>query len=148
AGKEDEAAAEEIKMINKAVYERSDEELNALYDKGRQVSLDYFETIYQMVDTKFDHYFFESQAAPLGKELVMNNPEVFPESDGARVFRGEEHGLHSRVFLNSLGLPTYEAKELALAKLKDDFIHYDHSVISTAKEINEYFKVLLKAMSF
>lgn len=148
ANKENETAQAEIKRINKAVYERSDEELNALYDKGRQVSLDYFETIYQMVDTKFDHYFFESEAAPLGKELVLNNPGVFPESDGARVFKGEEHGLHSRVFLNSLGLPTYEAKELALAKLKDNFVHYDHSVISTAKEINEYFKVLLKAMSF
>jgi len=148
ANKEDEDAKVEIKRINKAVYERSDEEVNALYDKGRQVSLDYFETIYQMVDTKFDHYFFESEAAPHGKELVLSHPEVFPESEGARVFKGEEYGLHSRVFLNSQGLPTYEAKELALAKLKDDYVHYDYSVISTAKEINEYFKVLLKAMSF
>lgn len=148
ANKNDETAALRIKEINKAVYERSDDELNALYDKGRQVSLEYFETIYEIVDTKFDHYFFESEAAPIGKELVLNNPEVFKESEGARVFMGEEYGLHSRVFLNSLGLPTYEAKELALAKLKDDFVYYDHSVISTAKEINEYFKVLLKAMSF
>ncbi|OGG85630.1 arginine--tRNA ligase, partial [Candidatus Kaiserbacteria bacterium RIFOXYB1_FULL_46_14] len=148
ANKEDEAAAAEIKSINKAVYERSDEEINALYDRGRQISLDYFETIYKMVDTKFDHYFFESEAAPKGKELVVNNPEVFKESDGARIFKGEDYGLHSRVFLNSEGLPTYEAKELALAKLKEDYISYDHSVISTAKEINEYFKVLLKAMSF
>ncbi len=148
ANKENEAAASKIKEINKALYERSDENLNALYNKGRQVSLDYFESIYEILGTEFDHYFFESEAAGLGKELVLNNPEVFPESDGARVFRGEEYGLHSRVFLNSLGLPTYEAKELALAKLKDDYVHYDHSVISTAKEISEYFKVLLKAMSF
>lgn len=148
ANKENEEAAADIKAINKAVYERSDAQLNALYDKGRQISLDYFETIYQMVDTKFDHYFFEREAAPQGKELVLAHPEVFPESDGARVFKGEEYGLHSRVFLNSAGLPTYEAKELALAKLKDEYVHYDHSVISTAKEINEYFKVLLKAMSF
>ncbi len=148
ANKEDEAAAAEIKSINKAVYERSDEEINALYDQGRKVSLEYFETIYDIVDTKFDHYFFESEAAPLGKELVLANPEVFKESEGARVFKGEEYGLHSRVFLNSQELPTYEAKELALAKLKNDYVQYDHSVISTAKEISEYFKVLLKAMSF
>lgn len=148
ANKNDEAAAARIKEINKAIYERNDEELNALYDKGRQVSLDYFESVYNIVDTKFDHYFFESEAAPHGKEIVINNPDVFPESEGARVFKGEEYGLHSRVFLNSQGLPTYEAKELALAKLKDEYVHYDHSVVSTAKEINEYFKVLLKAMSF
>src|SRR5690606_8799505 len=49
AHREDEKAAEEIKQINKAVYDRSDEELNALYDQGREVSLNYFETIYQMV---------------------------------------------------------------------------------------------------
>jgi arginyl-tRNA synthetase len=38
---------------------------------------------------------------------------------------------------------------LALAKLKEEVVgEYDLSVISTAKEINEYFKVLLKAMEF
>lgn len=149
AYKEDESTAAEIKRINKALYERSDEELNALYDKGRAVSLAYFETIYELVGTEFDHYFFESEAGPKGKELVLAHPEIFPESEGARVFKGEEYGLHTRVFVNTEGLPTYEAKELALAKLKEAAIGtYDHSIISTANEVNEYFKVLLKAMSF
>lgn len=146
AYKEDETAGTEIRRINRALYERSDEALNALYDRGREVSLAYFETIYGMVGTRFDHYFFESEAAPRGKELVLAHPEVFPESDGARIFRGEEHGLHTRVFLNKEGLPTYEAKELALAKMKAEAFSYDHSVISTANEITEYFKVLLTAL--
>lgn len=146
AYKDDEGAQKEIRVLNKAIYERSDPEVNALYDKGRKVSLDYFETIYQMVGTAFDHYFFESEAAPLGKELVLAHPKVFVESDGAYVFKGEEVGLHTRVFLNAEGLPTYEAKELALAKMKDDLFQYDHSIISTSNEINEYFKVLLAAM--
>lgn len=148
AYKEDENAAAEMRRMNKAIYERTDEDLNALYDKGREVSLAYFETIYEMVGTKFDHYFFESAAAPKGKELVLAHPEVFRESDGAYVFDGAQYGLHTRVFLNSEGLPTYEAKELALAKMKHDAVPYDHSVVSTANEINEYFKVLKKAMSF
>ncbi len=145
----DGVAVDEIRAINKAVYERSDESLNELYDLGRQVSLAYFETIYETVGTKFDEYFFESEAGPRGKELVLTNTDHFILSDGARVFAGEQYGLHTRVFLNKEGLPTYEAKELALAKMKDERLGgYDHSVISTAKEINEYFKVLLKAMSF
>jgi len=46
-------------------------------------------------------------------------------------------------------LPTYEAKELALAQIKADRLGgYDHSIISTGNEINEYFKVLKMAMSF
>ena len=71
---------------------------------------------------QFDEYFFESEAGPKGKELVLEHPDVFPESDGARIFDGAAHGLQTRVFLNKEGLPTYEAKELALAKMKEDKI--------------------------
>jgi len=143
----DETVVTEIKHINKAIYERSDETINALYDSGRTVSLDYFETIYQLVGTTFDHYFFESEAGPKGRDVVRAHPEVFVDSDGAKVFPGEQYGLHTRVFINSEGLPTYEAKELALAKMKENSVGtYDHSVISTANEINEYFKVLLCAL--
>ncbi len=149
AYKEDEAVQAEIKALNKKIYERSDEDINSLYDAGRKVSLDYFETIYKKVGTEFDEYFYESEAGPKGKELVLEKPEVFADSDGAKVFKGEDYGLHTRVFLNSEGLPTYEAKELALAKMKEErFGGYDHSIVSTANEINEYFKVLKKAMSF
>ncbi len=149
AYKEDEIATAAITALNTKLYERSDAAVNALYDAGRRVSLAYFETIYERIGTHFDAYFFESEAAPEGKRLVLDNPDVFVVSDGARVFMGESYGLHTRVFLNNQGLPTYEAKELALAKLKDDRLGgYDHSIISTAKEINEYFKVLKYAMSF
>jgi arginyl-tRNA synthetase len=146
---ESNGAQETIRDINKKVYDRSDETINRLYDAGREVSLAYFETIYSMLGTKFAAYFFESECAPIGKELVLANPSVFVESDGARVFKGEEYGLHTRVFLNKEGLPTYEAKELALSKLKEERLgEYDLSVISTSNEITEYFKVLKKAMSF
>ncbi len=145
--KTDEIAAAAIRDINKKVYSREDMVLNELYDAGRSVSLAYFETIYALVGTRFDEYFFESEAGPRGKELILNNSDIFPESDGARIYDGEAKGLHTRVFLNKEGLPTYEAKELALSKLKDERLGgYDHSVISTANEINEYFKVLLSAM--
>jgi arginyl-tRNA synthetase len=149
AYKDNEMVKAEIRTINKAIYERSDEAINSLYDKGRKVSLAYFDSIYDIVGTEFDEYFFESEAGLRGRELVLNNPDNFPESDGARIFDGEQYGLHTRVFLNKEGLPTYEAKELALAKMKEERLgYYDYSVISTANEINEYFKVLLKAMSF
>lgn len=145
----DEATKAEIKALNKKVYERTDEEINTLYDKGRHVSLDYFASIYEKLGTDFSEYFFESEAGPKGKEIVLSYPDVFQDSDGAKVFLGEEYGLHTRVFINSEGLPTYEAKELALAKMKEDRLGvYDHSIVSTSNEINEYFKVLKKAMSF
>lgn len=149
AYKESEDVQKIIRELNKKIYERTDEAINVLYDTGRKVSLEYFESIYKIIDTQFDELFFESEAGPKGKELVLSRPDIFTESDGAYIFNGEQYGLHTRVFLNKEGLPTYEAKELALAKMKNErFEGYDWSVVSTANEINEYFKVLKKAMSF
>lgn len=148
AYKEQPEVAAEMKRINRAVYERSDAEITALYDAGRDASLAYFETIYAQLGTVFDHYFFERDAAPRAAALVREHPDVFPESSGARIFDGAAHGLHTRVFLNAEGLPTYEAKELALAQMKYEVYPYDVSIISTANEISEYFKVLKKAMGY
>jgi len=141
-------AKEEINELNKKIYDRSDDEVNKIYDWGRKISLDYFETVYSRLDTKFDMYFFESEAGPIGKELVLewSKKGLFEESDGAYVYKGEKEGLHTRVFLNSEGLPTYEAKELGLSGMKYEKFKYDLSYIITGNEINEYFKVLLKVM--
>ncbi len=150
AYEEDQDAKKEIIDINKKIYNHSDIEINDLYETGRQKSLLYFEVMYKILGTKFDHYFFESEVADFGKETVLKNiGNVFVESDGAVVFKGEEYDkkLHTRVFVNKEGLPTYEAKELGLAKLKYDTYSYDTSIVITGNEINEYFKVLLKAMS-
>jgi arginyl-tRNA synthetase len=133
-----------IDEINKKVYEQSDEQINALYNEGRKESLEHFEEIYKILGTTFDKYFFESESTPVGTELVNKHPEVFVESEGAKVFRGEEGGLHTRVFLTSQGLPTYEAKDLGLLKLKSGF-SLDTSITITANEQNEYFKVVLAA---
>jgi arginyl-tRNA synthetase len=124
------------------------DKVKAFYKAGRQWSLDYFETIYSRLGTKFAEYYFESAVGEYGYKMVKEQLEkgVFEESDGAVVFRGENVGLHTRVFINSLGLPTYESKDLGLAFLKNEDWPYDTSLIVTANEINEYFKVVLKAM--
>ena len=137
-----------FKEINKKVYERTDSKINELYDWGRKISLDYFETIYKRLGTKFDYYFFESKTGEFGKQIVLDNPTIFEKSDNAIVYKGdEEKGLHTRVFVNSEGLPTYEAKELGLAKIKYDTYSYDTSIVVTGNEVNAYFRVLLNAMS-
>lgn len=145
-----EGVEEEVKELNKKIYDRSDPEINRIYDEGRKISLDYFETIYEKLGTKFDFYFFESKTGEFGKKVVEEglSKGIFEKSDGAVIFKGDEkEGLHTRVFINSEGLPTYEAKELGLAKIKYDTYLYDQSVVVTGNEINAYFKVLLKVMS-
>ena len=123
-------------------------EIRELYNKGRKWSLDYFETIYKRLGTKFDYYFFESLVGEYGFKIVKEHLDkgVFEKSKGAVVYRGAKQGLHTRVFINSLGLPTYEAKDLGLALAKYKDFPYDQSFNITGNEINEYFKVVLAAL--
>jgi arginyl-tRNA synthetase len=139
-------AKDEIGAINEKIYSRSDAGINKLYDRGREWSLAYFETVYERLGTKFDRYFFEGEMAREGMELVRARKDIFIESDGAIIFPGERYGLHTRVFVSSKGLPTYEAKELGLNKKKFELYPLDLSVIVTGNEIADYFKVLLKVM--
>ena len=137
---------EEIDAINVKVYDRSDTQINSLYDAGRTESLEHFEELYEILGTKFDYYFFESETAPKGIEIVKAHPEVFEQSDGAIVYKGEQDGLHTRVFITSKGLPTYETKDLGLAELKTEKWPFDTSITVTAQEQADYFAVVLAAM--
>ena len=119
-----------------------------VYYSGKKWSLDYFEEIYKRLGTKFDYYYPESIVGEFGLKIVKENLKKghFELSDKAVVFPGEKYGLHTRVFINSLGLPTYEAKELGLAFKKFEDFKYDKSIIVVGNEIKEYFKVLHKAL--
>lgn len=150
AFEENEQAKEEIRKLNKVIYELSDPNINELYKIGRQWSLEHFDEIYARLGTKFDYFFFEREVGEKGVKLVNENLDkgIFKKSDGAVIFEGDKHGLHTRVFINSLGLPTYEAKDLALPSIKYEKFPYDLSIIVTGNEINEYFHVILKALEF
>jgi arginyl-tRNA synthetase len=145
---DDSEAKSQIIEINKKIYAKDNDILD-LYKKGREWSLEYFNIIYARLGTKFDKFYFESEAGEKGIEIVKEHIKdgIFEESEGAVIFDGEKYGLHKRVFINSLGLPTYEAKELGLAIQKYDDFAFDSSVIVTAKEVSDYFKVLFKAIS-
>ncbi len=140
---------EEINQINKKIYEGNDINIKELYEIGRRWSLEYYETIYKRLGTTFTRYYFESEAGPIGLRHVKDHIKdgVFKESEGAVIFEGEKYGLHNRVFINSLGLPTYEAKDMALPSTKYKDFPYDRSIIITANEQNGYFQVVLKALS-
>ncbi len=131
------------------VDEKELDKIYELYAKGRSWSLEYFDGIYKRLGMKFTGDYPESLAGEKGYGLVKEHIKdgVFKEDNGAVIFTGEEHGLHTRVFINSLGLPTYEAKELGLAVWKNEEFPYDFSIILTGNEINEYFRVLMKALS-
>ena len=146
---DDAGAKKEIDELNKKIYDRGDAEINALYDSGRKISLETFEEMYKRLGTHFDYYFFESEMTKPGLEIVGRFLEkgVFEKSDGAVVFKGEKYNpsLHTRVYITSQGLPTYEAKELGLHIVKAETYPADISVVITANEQDGVFAVGLEA---
>lgn len=125
------------------------EQIVKLYWRGRQLSYDYFDNFYARIGVKFDRYYPESTVAVRGLKEVRQGLDrgVYEESNGAVVYKGEKFGLHTRVFINQNGLPTYEAKDVGLIFTKWDDYHFDESVVITGNDIIEYMKVVLASVS-
>jgi len=146
--KEHPEVADEVQAINKKVYERTDGEVNDVYDTGREWSLEYFEEMFKILGSKFDRYFFESQSAGPGVKAVNEGLSngIFEKSDGAIIFNGEKYGIHTDVLITKVGLPTYAAKEIGLAEIKYNAFPYDTGITVTANEQNDFFKLTIKAI--
>ncbi len=152
AYEDDPEAKAQITDFNKRVYQiHADNDRQSpfaqIYWQTRDWSYDYFKAFYQRIGSHFDKFYPESMTATRGYQEVQRHiGTVFEKSDGAVVFRGEQYGLHTRVFINGEGLPTYETKDVGLIYLKYDDWKFDKSIIITADEQKEYMKVVLKAL--
>lgn len=145
----DQRAKSEIGEINLHIYKRDDTEINELYNWGKEASLNGFDGILGDLSVPKSRRFFESDSAEKGLSLVKERVgTVFEESNGAIIYKGEKKGLHTRVFITAKGLPTYETKDLGLVELKKEaYPKATKSLIITAHEQSEYFKVMLAALS-
>ncbi len=173
AYEEDEAAKQEITELNKIIYalaelgeEKSHERLELekvaedferstaeivviadLYWRGRTLSYEYFKDFYAQIGVKFDKFYPESTVMDKGLAEVRGHiGEVYEESEGAIVYRGEKKGLHTRVFINREGVLTYETKDVGLIFTKWDDWRFDESVVITGNEQTDYMKVVLASV--
>lgn len=153
AYEDDEKAKSEIISLNKKVYQfhaDNDHEspLAQIYWTCREWSYDYFNAFYERIGTKFEKYYPESETAQIGLSTVLEQKDkgVYKDSEGAVIFVGEPYGLHTRVFVNKEGLPTYEAKDVGLSIKKWNDYHFDESIIITGNDIIDYMKVVIKSI--
>ena len=173
AYEEDETAKTEITVLNKVIYalaelgeQKSQERLELetvaedydmattevaqvaeLYWRGRELSYEYFKDFYAKIGVKFDKFYPESSVADKGLEEVKAHiGTTYEESDGAIVYKGEKVGLHTRVFINREGVPTYETKDVGLIFTKWADWHFDESVVITGNEQTDYMKVVLASV--
>ncbi len=159
AYEDDDSARKEITELNAILFEiaaaaedkkwedKKTQEIATLYWWGRSASYEYFKEFYAKIGLKFDKYYPESTVAERGLEEVRaHTGDVYKKSDGAIVFEGEPYGLHTRVFINKEGLPTYETKDVGLIFTKWDDYKFDRSIVITGNEQLDYMKVVLKSV--
>jgi len=143
---ENKQAKEEIDSLNKAIYERQ-AKVMPLWEETRKWSIDYLHQIFTILGAKFDGEFLESQVEADGKRIVLDNiGKVFEEDQGAVIFPGEKYGLHNRVFVSAAGNPTYEGKEIGLARLEYESFSYDRAIHVVDVSQEGYFQVVIKAI--
>ena len=151
---DDKQAKAEITELNKRVYEvhasaDHESQFAQIYWTCRQWSYDGFEALYKRLGiAPFEKYYPESDVADLGLEIVKKHiGNVYQESDGAIVFRGEEYGLFTQVFINSEGLPTYAGKDVGLIYKKQQDFSPDRSFIITDVAQKDHLAVVMKSIS-
>lgn len=139
-------AKEKILKINKMIYDQ-DKDILPLWKETRAWSLEYYDGIYKRVYSHFDRLYFESQITKRGLEISKQayKDGVLEKSQGAVIFNGKKYGLDTRVFINSLGFPTYEGKEMGLAEIEfSEFGELDKNIHVVSPEQASFFKITFK----
>lgn len=144
----DPEAKSEIDALNQAIYSGTDEALMDLWRRGREISMEEFRRIWKLLGTHFDFEFFDSDTTETGLRAVRDGlaKGIFKMSDGAVIYDGAAKGVHTMVFITSHGTPTYEAKDIGLAFLKEERWPSDKVIIVTGNEQTGRFKTVLAAL--
>ncbi|MBI3032159.1 arginine--tRNA ligase [Candidatus Woesearchaeota archaeon] len=121
---------QEVLEINKKLDNKSDKELLKLWKKTRAWSLEEFERIYQDLNTRFDHYFFEGEMDEPAKNIVhrMIEKGIAKIDEGAAIINLEKYNLGIFVLLRKDGTALYSSKDLALAEIKFNKYNIDKSI--------------------
>ncbi len=150
---ENDEAKQEIDELNKTVYgfhSENDREspLAQMYWTTRQWSYDYFNNFYELIQVDTMRYYPESETAPVGMAVIKEQlaAGVLKESEGAVVFEGDESKhLHTRVFVTSKGLPTYETKDIGVMWMEQADYDFEKRILITGNDQKDYMRVVYAA---
>lgn len=148
-----ESAKAEIDQLNVTIYgfhdaDDTESALAKLYWTTRQWSYDYFDAFYDLIHVDRMRYYPESGTAPTGMRVVNEQLEKgnLKRSDGAIVFEGDESKhLHTRVFVTSKGLPTYETKDIGVIWMEKADYDFDKRILITGNDQADYMRVVFAA---
>lgn len=146
--------ADEIESRQKGVsevlqkLEDKGSDLQDLWRETRQWSLDDFQAIYDWIDCRFDHVFYESEVGEDGKDAVLKALEegILVRSEGTVGADLEAEGLGYFMLLKSDGTGLYSTKDIALAQRKFEEFNIDRSIYVVDASQSLHFKQVFKTL--
>ena len=141
---------DEVSDIQKTL-ERGDKELVELWQETKKWSLDNFYRIYNLLNIKFDQWFWESEEEKVGRKVVEklikeNKVKEIKASEGAIIADLREYNLEVLVLIKSDGNVLYGTKDLPLGKKKFDEFGIDKSIYVVDNRQSLYMKQIFKLL--
>jgi arginyl-tRNA synthetase len=138
---------EQVSAVLRAIEEKSGRYYE-IWRKSRLECLEDFKRIYDWLDVRFDHYFFESDFSDSSQKLVdsLLQAGFFHESDGAIGKDLSDYKLGFCMVRKSDGNIPYMARDIALAKQKFGDFAIDRSINVVGSEQIYHFQQLFKVL--
>ncbi len=138
----------------RARWNQRDPELEALWRKTREVSLQYLHNLFAQLGVEFDVWFFESEFEESGKEIVREllDRGIAQIDEGAPIVRLDEKlGLDKETYRTLIlqrsdGGPLYQTKELALTRAKFEQYPTDRALNVVDVRQTLYFQQVFKTL--
>jgi arginyl-tRNA synthetase len=146
-----EADAAKYKEEISAVLRQIESKSGPYYEtwkETRQWSLDVFDTIYEWLGSKFDHFFYESEVSEESQAIVDEylKKGIMVESEGAIGVDLKPYKLGFALYRKRDGNTLYATKDLALARRKFEKYKIDKSIYVVASEQNLHFQQVFKTL--
>ncbi|MBS3106232.1 arginine--tRNA ligase [Candidatus Woesearchaeota archaeon] len=137
----------DVEELNRKLDVR-DKSILEIWQKTRKTCLESLESIYTELNTRFDHYFFESEMEEPAKKISRELAEkgIAEISDGATIIRLDKYNLGVWVLLRKDGTVLYSSKDIALAQEKFTTHKIDVSVYVVGKEQEMHIMQLFKTL--
>lgn len=128
--------------------EDKDSPIQDLWAETRKWSIDDFKAIYEWVDCRFDHYFYESEVGDEGKNITLKALEEgkLIRSEGTVGADLSADKLGYLMLLKSDGTGLYATKDLALAEKKFSSFGIDRSIYVVDYSQSLHFKQVFKTL--
>lgn len=148
--KEDENVLNQCRE-NFKLLEQGDEYCTKIWNEFKELSIEEFQKIYDLLGSKFDSWNGEAFYADKTQEVIdiLEKSGKLKESEGARIVDLSEEGIETPcIICKSNGSTIYATRDLAAILYRARTYDYDKALYVTSYEQNLHFKQIFKVAKY